>query len=460
MKIATKTIAICADSIGASLGNGLQKQPILHGISLDIAAGQWTSIVGPNGAGKSTLLKCLAGVLPHSGSVHLLAQPLHSLPHRERARQLAWLGQNETSADDLTVWDVAMLGRLPHQAWLAPPNAADHAAVEQALRATRAWDWRQRSLGQLSGGERQRVLLARALAVQAQVLLMDEPLTNLDPPHQADWLDVVRALVAQGKTVVSVLHEITMALQADTMVVMAAGRVTHQGACADLATHRAMEDAFDGRIAVHPVQGQWIALPKVSQPPKRAPMQIETPPVDYERVIPTAERRGLIMINTGHGKGKSTAAFGIALRAHGRGKAVKVYQFMKVPTARFGEHRLFEQLGIPIVGLGDGFSWKSKDLDHSAQLALDGWAKAEATIRAGEHFMVVLDEIMYPLRYGWIPLETILTCLRERPPHVHVVLTGRNAPGELVDLADTVTEMTLIKHHFKAGVPAQRGIED
>jgi cob(I)alamin adenosyltransferase len=93
-------------------------------------------------------------------------------------------------------------------------------------------------------------------------------------------------------------------------------------------------------------------------------------------------------------------------------------------------------------------------------LALDGWATAEATIRAGEHFMVVLDEIMYPLRYGWIPLETILTCLRERPPHVHVVLTGRNAPGELVDLADTVTEMTLVKHHFKAGVPAQRGIED
>ena len=105
-------------------------------------------------------------------------------------------------------------------------------------------------------------------------------------------------------------------------------------------------------------------------------MQIETPPVDYERVVPTAERRGLILINTGHGKGKSTAAFGLALRAHGRGKKIKVYQFMKVPSARFGEHRLFEQLGIPIEGLGDGFSWKSRDLDHSAQLALDGWAKA------------------------------------------------------------------------------------
>ena len=189
-------------------------------------------------------------------------------------------------------------------------------------------------------------------------------------------------------------------------------------------------------------------------------MLIETPPIHRDTPKPQGERRGLTIVHTGNGKGKSTAAFGLALRAHGRGKRVQVYQFMKVPTARFGEHRLFEQLGIPIVGLGDGFSWKSRDLDHSAQLALDGWARAEATIRAGEHFMVVLDEIMYPLRYGWIALEPVLTCLRERPAHVHVVLTGRNAPAELVELADTVTEMALIKHHFKAGVPAQRGIED
>ncbi|WIT12445.1 cob(I)yrinic acid a,c-diamide adenosyltransferase [Paucibacter sediminis] len=189
-------------------------------------------------------------------------------------------------------------------------------------------------------------------------------------------------------------------------------------------------------------------------------MQIETPPVDYQRVQPSAERRGLVIVHTGDGKGKSTAAFGLALRAHGRGKAVKIYQFMKVPSARFGEHRMFEQLGLPIEGLGDGFSWKSKDLEHSAQLARDGWTRAESTIRAGEHFLVVLDEIMYPLRYGWLPLEPVLQALRERPAHVHVLLTGRNAPEELIALADTVTEMALVKHHFKAGVPAQRGIED
>jgi cobyrinic acid a,c-diamide synthase len=194
--------------------------------------------------------------------------------------------------------------------------------------------------------------------------------------------------------------------------------------------------------------------------PAISPMQIIPPPTERERIIPTAERRGLILVHTGDGKGKSTAAFGLALRAHGRGKAVKIYQFMKVPSARFGEHRMFEQLGVPIEGLGDGFSWKSKDLEHSAQLARDGWARAEATIRAGEHFLVVLDEIMYPLRYGWLPLEPVLQALRERPAHVHVVLTGRNAPEELIELADTVTEMAMVKHHFKAGVPAQRGIED
>jgi cob(I)alamin adenosyltransferase len=175
---------------------------------------------------------------------------------------------------------------------------------------------------------------------------------------------------------------------------------------------------------------------------------------------PLGARRGLVIVHTGNGKGKSTAAFGLALRAHGRGKAVKIYQFMKVPSARFGEHRVFERLGVPIEGLGDGFSWKSRDLDRSARLAREGWARAEDTIRAGAHFLVVLDEITYPLRYGWLPLAPVLACLRERPPHVHVVLTGRDAPEELIALADTVTEMVMVKHHYQAGVPAQRGIED
>jgi iron complex transport system ATP-binding protein len=252
-------IALSAHAVSASLGG----EPVLHDISLDLPQARWTSIVGPNGAGKSTLLKVLAGLLPHSGDVALLGRPLADWRGRERAQQLSWLGQNESSAEDLTVHDVAMLGRLPHQAWLAPASDADHAAVERALRTTQAWDWRDRPLGQLSGGERQRVLLARALAVEAQVLLMDEPLANLDPPHQSDWLLSVRDLVASGKTVISVLHEISLALQADALVVMARGRVTHQGGCSDPATHRALEAVFEHRIAIHRLASQWVALPRI-----------------------------------------------------------------------------------------------------------------------------------------------------------------------------------------------------
>ncbi|MSP34899.1 MAG: cob(I)yrinic acid a,c-diamide adenosyltransferase [Limnohabitans sp.] len=189
-------------------------------------------------------------------------------------------------------------------------------------------------------------------------------------------------------------------------------------------------------------------------------MIIEQPPVNYTRSTPQVERRGLIIVNTGDGKGKSTAAFGLALRAHGRGKAVKIYQFMKVPTARFGEHRIFEKIGISIEGFGDGFSWKSKDLEHSAQLAKNGWQKAEAAILSGEFFLVILDEITYPLIYGWLSLADVLTTLQARPKDVHVCITGRRCPPELIELADTVTEMTKIKHAFNAGIPAQRGIED
>ena len=189
-------------------------------------------------------------------------------------------------------------------------------------------------------------------------------------------------------------------------------------------------------------------------------MQLETPPTEKPYDKSEGERRGLVIVNTGDGKGKSTAAFGLALRAHGRAKAVKIFQFMKVPSARFGEHRMFEQLGIPIEGLGDGFSWKSQDLEHSAQLARDGWQKASAAILSGAYFLVVLDEITYPLIYGWLPLEGVLQTLRQRPTQVHVVLTGRRCPPEIIELADTVTEMTKVKHAFNAGVPAQRGIED
>ena len=259
---AMNSIAVRARSVGASLGN----DQVLRDISLEIPRARWTSIVGPNGAGKSTLLRVLAGLLAHSGHVEIVGQPQATQNPRHRARLVSWLGQSgtglaESSADDMTVYDVAMLGRLPHQGWLASPDDADHAAVERALRSTHAWDWRGRALGQLSGGERQRVLLARALAVEADILLMDEPLANLDPPHQTDWLQMVHAMVATGRTVISVLHEISYALQADDLVILAEGRLRHQGAASSPGTHRALEEVFGHRIKVHAVVDQWVALP-------------------------------------------------------------------------------------------------------------------------------------------------------------------------------------------------------
>lgn len=243
--------------VTASLGG----RTVLLGIDLQLRPGIWTCIVGPNGAGKSTFLKTLAGVLPAAGQIDLQGRPLGDWPRNERARALSWLGQGETAAEDLTVYDVAMLGRLPHQAWLAPASPADHAAVQRALQQTQSWAWRERPLGVLSGGERQRVLLARALAVEAQTLLMDEPLANLDPPHQADWMRLVRELTAAGRTVISVLHEISIALHADDLVIMAQGRVLHHGPCDAPTTHRALEEVFEHRVAIHPLSGQWVALP-------------------------------------------------------------------------------------------------------------------------------------------------------------------------------------------------------
>jgi len=249
--------ALQADGVRVSLGG----TEVLHGVDLALPAGRWTTIVGPNGAGKSTLLKALSQLLPHEGRVRMLGRDVSAWSHKERARTLAWLGQNEGGAEDLLAQDVVMLGRLPHQPWLGAASPQDHAAVQAAMQETQCWDWRRRSLGSLSGGERQRVLLARALAVQAPLLLMDEPLANLDPPHQSDWLRIVRRHVERGGTALSVLHEITMALHADEMVIMGAGQILHQGRCTDAATHRALEAVFQRRIGIHSLAGQWVALP-------------------------------------------------------------------------------------------------------------------------------------------------------------------------------------------------------
>lgn len=237
---------------------------VVDAVSLVLRSGEWVALVGPNGAGKSTLLQLLAGLRDaDGGSVRLGGRALQEWPGRERAQRLAWLSQQGEADGDIAARDVVRLGRLPRHGLFGAPDAGDEIAVSAAMAETACAELAARRLSELSGGERQRVLLARALAVRAPVLLMDEPLSHLDPPHQADWLAVVQAHVAAGGTVVSVLHELGLALQADDLLVVREGRVVHHGPCASPATHQALEAAFDGRIAIHAVMGRWVALPRM-----------------------------------------------------------------------------------------------------------------------------------------------------------------------------------------------------
>jgi iron complex transport system ATP-binding protein len=235
-------------------------QAVLRDVAFDISPGRFLAVVGPNGAGKSTLLRAMAGLLPATGRVELLGRPLAQWPPRQRGQTLAWLGQSEPARVELSAQAVVMLGRLPHQAWLAAPSAADQAAVQAAMEQTQCWAWKDRPLHELSGGERQRVLLARALATQARVYLMDEPLAHLDPPHQSDWLQTVRSLTARGCVVVAVVHDLNMALLADELAVLNAGRLIHLGPPSDEATRAALQSAFEHRLHLIHAAGQWLAL--------------------------------------------------------------------------------------------------------------------------------------------------------------------------------------------------------
>ncbi|ROR24276.1 iron complex transport system ATP-binding protein [Comamonas sp. BIGb0124] len=240
----------------------LAGRDIVHAADLRLPAGRWTAMVGPNGSGKSTLLKALAGLLPaRRGGVELLGRPLNDWNGRERARTLAWLGQDEAVSAELHVRDIVMLGRLPHQGWLGRPGDGDAHAVSRAMVLAGCEALADRLFSTLSGGERQRVLLARVLAVQAEVMLMDEPLTNLDPPHQADWVKLVRGLRDAGTTLLTVLHELGAALQADDLLLVRNGQVLHHGAVAEAATRQCLIDVFDGRIELHAVNGHWLVLP-------------------------------------------------------------------------------------------------------------------------------------------------------------------------------------------------------
>jgi cob(I)alamin adenosyltransferase len=166
-----------------------------------------------------------------------------------------------------------------------------------------------------------------------------------------------------------------------------------------------------------------------------------------------------VIINTGHGKGKSTAAFGVVMRAIARGWGVAVVQFVKSGAWRVGEEQVGRQLGADWWAIGEGFTWDSTDLSEDEARARAAWDHARETIRAGFHRLVVLDEITYPMNWGWIDAAEVVATIRDRPGSVSIVATGRDAPAELIDVADTVTEMRNVKHAYERGIRAMKGID-
>ena len=171
------------------------------------------------------------------------------------------------------------------------------------------------------------------------------------------------------------------------------------------------------------------------------------------------KREPLVLLYTGNGKGKTTSALGVTMRAWGRGWKVCWLQFIKSKTANYGETRAARRMGIEMIPLGDGFTWLSKDINKDIALARECWSLAREKIASGAYDLVVLDEITYPVTYGWLDAADVIAALRDRPPDMHVILTGRDAAPELVEFADLVTEMTEVKHPYQRGLKAQRGID-
>ena len=179
--------------------------------------------------------------------------------------------------------------------------------------------------------------------------------------------------------------------------------------------------------------------------------------------LTTRQRRNrpLVVVHTGDGKGKSTAAFGLALRGWNQGWSIAVFQFVKSAKWRLGEQTAFEKLGIEWHKMGSGWSWSRKqgDEEDHAAAAAEGWAEIKRRIAAEEHDLLLLDEFTYPISWGWVDIDDVVETLANRPGHQHVVITGRRADPRLVEVADLVTEMTKVKHPMDVGQKGQKGIE-
>lgn len=241
-------------------------RPVVHGVDLAVRPGALTVLVGANASGKSTLLRGLARLLPaHDGGVTLDGEPIERIPARQLARTIGVLPQNPIAPEGITAGELVARGRYPHQPIFRGRSSDDDAVVAASLAATDAASLTERRMDELSGGQRQRVWIAMALAQQPRILLLDEPTSALDVAHQVEVLDVLRAEVDRGTTVVVVLHDLTLAARyADELVVLCDGRIVAQGTAREVLTEATVRDAFgiDARILTDPDTGRPVVLPR------------------------------------------------------------------------------------------------------------------------------------------------------------------------------------------------------
>ena len=462
------TIAVSVRSLEVTLGG----TKVLRGVDLVASKGEWVNIIGPNGAGKTTLLRALLGLVSFDGEIDI--DGLSDQRRRSaRARMLAYVPQTPVIPPGMLVADYVLLGRTPHRGVFAAETATDRRVAAQVLDRLDLGGFGDRSVQSLSGGERQRAVMARALAQQADVLLLDEPTTALDLGHQQDVLDLVDALRRErGLTVIATLHDLTLAARYGDRIAILAPRAGRRDRAARRGAHRAehrrplRSDRADRRRPrgprdrAHGPGEPFAATGRPRRPEWRPTMTTtDSPPTEDPRPGGMRTARSLVVVNTGDGKGKSSAAFGTAMRARARGWPVAVVQFLKSDDWVTGEQLMAEPLGIDFWSLGEGFTWDSDDLTRDEAEAREAWRHGKALVEAGEHRLVVFDEITYPLNWGWIDAAEVEATFRNRPENVSLVLTGRDAPAWMIELADTATEMVKTKHAYDSGIMAKKGID-